>query len=111
MRRNVLLYAGLFALLILATPVWAHTDSATVESNGNVTIAGTQLKAGEYQLKVENNADHLQVTQNGKVITQVPVKWVQLNNKASDTEVDINSNHIVEVDFAGKTQAVQIQSN
>lgn len=111
MRLNALQYSGLFALLALATPVWAHTDSATVQSNGNTTIAGTQLKAGEYQLKVENNSDHLQVTQDGKVITQVPVKWVQLNNRASQTEVDISSNQIVEVDFAGKTQAVQIQSN
>lgn len=111
MRLNGLLYAGLFALLILATPVWAHTDTATVQSDGTVTIAGTQLKAGEYQLKVENNADHLQVTQNGKVITQVPVQWIQLNNKASQTEVNINSNQIVEVDFAGKNQAVKIQSN
>lgn len=111
MRLNALQFAGLFALLALATPVWAHTDSATIESNGNTSIAGTQLKAGEYQLKVQDNADHLQVTQNGKVIAQVPVKWVQLNNKAPQTEVNINANQIVEVDFAGKTQAVQIQSN
>jgi uncharacterized membrane protein YcaP (DUF421 family) len=111
MRLNALQYAGLFALLLLATPVWAHTDSATLESNGDVTIAGTQLKAGEYQLKVENNADQLQVTQDGKVITKVPVKWVQLPNKAANTEVDINANQIVEVDFAGKTQAVKIQAD
>lgn len=111
MRLNGLLYAGFFALLILAMPVWAHTATATVESNGNVTIAGTQLKPGEYQLKVEDNADHLVVTQNGKVVTQVPVQWIQLNNKAPQTEVNINSNQIVEVDFAGKTQAVKIQSN
>lgn len=111
MRLKGSLYAALFGLLILATPVWAHTDTATVQSDGNVTIAGTQLKPGEYQLKVDDNADHLQVTQNGKVITKVPVQWIQLNNKAPQTEVNITSNQIVEVDFAGKTQAVKIQSN
>lgn len=104
-------YAALFGLLILATPVWAHTDTATVQSDGNVTIAGTQLKPGEYQLKVDDNADHLQVTQNGKLIAKVPVQWIQLSNKPATTQVGIDSNQIIEVDFAGKTQAVKIQAN
>ena len=52
-------------------------------SDGTTTIGGTQLKAGDYQLKVKDNATELQVTHDGKVVAQVPVKWIQLPNKPS----------------------------
>jgi hypothetical protein len=111
MRLHIKQFLGGIALIILAVPVWAHTDSTPLHSDGTTTIGGTQLKAGDYQLKVKDNATELQVTHDGKVVAQVPVKWIQLPNRPSSTEVVINNDQIVEVDFGGKTEAVQISSN
>ncbi|HTV58686.1 MAG TPA: hypothetical protein VMJ93_07420 [Verrucomicrobiae bacterium] len=102
---------AVLGLLALAAPVWAHTDSATIHSDGTTIINGKELKPGDYQLKVEPNGSDLQVKQYGKVVTQVPVHWIQLPKKADATEVDLNKNQIVEVDFAGQTQAVKVQAN
>ena len=111
MRLKVNQFLGLLTLLALAMPVWAHTDSAPLQSDGTITIGGTQLKAGDYQLKIADNANELLITHEGKVVAQVPVRWIQLPSKSKETQVDLNNNQVVEVDFAGKTQAVQVQSN
>lgn len=111
MRLKAASFIGLASIALLALPVWAHTDSTTFHSDGTVMIGGTQLKAGDYQLKIQPNAGDLQVTQDGKQITQVPVHWIQLPNKPQDTEVSIDKNRVVEVEFAGKTEALQIQYN
>jgi len=111
MRPKAIQFVSVLSLLALALPVWAHTDSATIHSDGNVTIGGTELKPGDYQLKVEDNAKDLRVTRYGKLVAQVPVHWIQLPKKAEDTEVDLTKNQVTEVDFSGSTQAVQVRSN
>lgn len=107
--KSIQLLAAL-TLLTLAAPVWAHTRTATAYVIDTTTIGGTQLKPGEYQLKVEDSATQLQIMQNGKVVAVVPVQWIQLPNKPAETTVVMDSNKITEVDFDGNTQAVQIVS-
>jgi len=112
MRLHAKQFLGSLALLALSVPVWAaHTDSVAFYSDGSATIAGTQLKQGDYELKVKDNATELQVTQDGKVVAHVPVQWVQLQNKPETTTVVVDSNKIIEVDFGGKTQGVKISTN
>jgi len=111
MRLRAKQFLGAVVLSILAVPVWAHTDSIAVHSDGATTIGGTQLKTGDYQLKVKDNATELQVTQNGKVVAQVPVQWVQLSDKPAVTAVVMDNDKIVEVDFGGKTAAVKIPTS
>lgn len=111
MRLHAKQFLGGLALLALAIPVWARTDSTPFHSDGATTIGGTQLKEGDYELKVKDNAKELQVTHEGKVVTEVPVEWIQLPNKSADTQVVMNGGKIVEVDFGGKTQAVKIPTN
>jgi hypothetical protein len=98
-------------LLTLAAPVWAHTRTATAQITDTTTIGSTQLKPGEYQLKVEDNANQLQIMQHGKVVAVVPVQWVQLPQKPSNTAVVLDGNKITAVEFGGNTQAVQIVSS
>ncbi|MGB8540541.1 MAG: hypothetical protein WCD49_02785 [Candidatus Acidiferrales bacterium] len=109
LKMNQLLCA--IALLTLAAPVWARTHSTTAYSDGTTTIGGTQLKAGDYELKVDDNATQLQVKQDGKIVAHIPVQWIQLPNKVKITEVRLDNNQITEVQFGGETQAVQIRSN
>ena len=113
MRLHAKQFLGGLALLALSVPVWgAHSDSVAFYSDGSTTIAGTQLKQGDYQLKVKDNAAELQVvTEDGKVVAHVPVQWVQLQNKPETTTVVVDNNKIVEVDFGGKTQGLKIPTN
>jgi hypothetical protein len=101
---------GTIAVIALAFPVWARTDSTVLHSDGTTIIGQTQLKSGDYNLKVKDNAPQLEVTQDGKVVAQVPVKWVTLQKTPTSTEVIMDKGRVVEVDFSGKTQAVKVAS-
>lgn len=111
MRLKSIQLLATLTLLTLAAPVWAHTRTATAQISDTTTIGSTQLKPGEYQLKVEDNANQLQIMQHGKVVAVVPVQWIQLPQKPSNTEVVLDGNKITEVEFGGNTQAVQIVSS
>jgi hypothetical protein len=111
MRSNTNKLLVALALLALAAPVWARGRTATAYINDPASIGGTQLKPGEYQLKVENSANQLQVLKDGKVVAVVPVQWIQLPNKPAATQVTMDNNQITEVDFGGDIQAVQITAN
>jgi hypothetical protein len=45
---------------------------------------------------------------NGKIVASIPCEWVQLAQKARQTEVLFNADRVVEIDFSGKTEAVAI---
>ena len=111
MRLKSIQLLGTITLLTLAAPVWAHTRTATAQITDTTTIGSTPLKPGEYQLKVEDNGNQLQIVQHGKVVAVVPVQWVQLQQKPSNTAVVLDGNKITEVEFGGNTQAVQIVSS
>jgi hypothetical protein len=98
------------ALAALAFPVWARTASVPIHSDGTTTIGQTQLKAGDYELKVKENATQMEITRDGKLIAEAPVTWIQLPKSPQNTEVIVDQNRVVEVDFGGKTQAVKIQN-
>ncbi len=104
-------YLGVFAGLILALPVWARANSATLIVSHPAQIGSEQLQSGTYTLRVEEGQNELQVLDgDGSLVAKVPCQWIQLPAKAANTDVVINSDRVVEVDFGGKTEAVQIKS-
>lgn len=110
MRLHARQFLGSVALIALAFPVWARTDNVPLHSDGTTVIGQTQLKQGDYELRVKDNASQIEVVRNGKVVAQAPVTWIQLDKKPQSTEVVMDKDHVVEVDFGGKTQAVKVQS-
>jgi hypothetical protein len=98
---------GLAAAAMLTAPVWAGTKSIDLDVDHNVTIAGTQLAPGDYKISVPEGATQANVMQNGNVIATVPCQWIQLPQKASYSQVQFNQDKVTEVDFSGKTEAVQ----
>ncbi|MGH9772527.1 MAG: hypothetical protein ACRD4Q_12655 [Candidatus Acidiferrales bacterium] len=109
---NTKLYLGGLAILLLALPGWARpsrTDTAQWDILQSATIGNTQLKPGNYQLKAQETANTLDVVRDGKVVAQAPCHWIQLPKKAQDTEVVMNKNQVVQVQFEGKTEAIQLQ--
>jgi hypothetical protein len=110
MRIQARYYVTALALFGLALPVWAHTDTAHLSVTDPTMIGGTQLKAGDYRLEIKDNQTQMTVvdTTTGKTVAEVPCHWIQLPNKPDATDVVMRQNQVTEVDFGGKTQAVQV---
>jgi hypothetical protein len=99
------------AVLALSLPIWARTDSAQLEIDHPVTIGTQQLAPGTYNLKANDAENQINIirTSDGKSVASVPCEWVQLAQKARQTEVLFNADRVVEIDFSGKTKAVAIR--
>ncbi|HTW22660.1 MAG TPA: hypothetical protein VMD78_03620 [Candidatus Baltobacteraceae bacterium] len=111
MRWSVKQYLGGIAVLCLALPVWARPEkpyTAEWDLSQTTTIGNTQIKPGTYTVEARANENTLDVLHDRKVVAQVPCHWIQLPQKASETEVETNNNQIVQVQFSGKTEAVTV---
>jgi hypothetical protein len=92
---------------MIAAPIWAaHTNSVTWNVSQPATIGGTEIKPGEYVIRVEDGGTQLEIVSRGKVVAQVPCQWTQLPQKATASEVDVDSGQVTAVKFGGKTAAL-----
>ena len=83
MRLNRKSLSGL-ALLLAALPVWAaHSYSVMWSVAQPTTIGNTEIKAGDYELRVEEGQTQLQLVSHGKMVAEVPCHWIQLPAKAA----------------------------
>jgi hypothetical protein len=97
------------ALSISALPRWAaHTFSTDWSPETPITIASTQIKPGDYELKAEEGKSELQVLQKNKVIATVPIQWTKLPTKARASEIVADGTKVTEVEFEGRIEAAQI---
>lgn len=106
-------FGAVVAAVILTAPVWAasnssHKDSTGFDVNQVTTIGNTQLQPGHYTFEAREDQSQMTVLRDGKVVATVPVHWVQLSTKPSDSEVLTNNNQVNEVRFRGRTQAAQL---
>jgi hypothetical protein len=108
MRFRVKQFLAPLAVLFLTLPVWAHTESIDLTIDHTVTISGTQLQPGEYSFKVADNAKQVTVIKDGGVVVQAPCHWIQLPSKPDASEIKSSENQITEIDFKGRTDAVQL---
>jgi hypothetical protein len=99
------------AVLVLSLPIWARSDSAQLVVDHPVTIGTQQLAPGTYNLKANDGEKQISIVRadNGKTVASVPCEWVQLAQKARQTEVLFNADRVIEIDFSGKTEAVAIR--
>jgi hypothetical protein len=99
---------GGIALLAMALPVWAHTDSLPFVTDQTTTIGGYKLAPGSYTLNASDTTNQVEVRKDGATVATVPCKWVQLPQKANESEVLSNNSTVTELEFSGKTEAVTI---
>ena len=101
-------YVSALAGLLFALPVWAgHSNSVDWSVTQPTMIGGTEIKPGDYVIKVEDGGTQLQVIGNRKkVVAQLPCQWTQLPQKAGSSGVYLDGNAVTEVKFEGKTSAV-----
>jgi hypothetical protein len=101
-------YLAAFAFSLIALPVWAaHSDSFSWELKEPTTIGSAQVKPGNYLFRAEEGQSELQIVQDGKVIVRVPCRWTPLMSKAAYSEVHTLDHQIIQVQFAGRKEAIQ----
>ena len=102
------IYLATFAFSLITLPVWAaHSDSFSWEIHESTAIGNFQVEPGNYLLRAEEGQSELQIIKDGKVIAKVPCRWTHLANKASSSEVKTLDNEIIQLQFAGRRQAIQ----
>lgn len=113
MRTNLRVYLVAVAVLVMVLPIWAkpkpdRTDTAQWSTDQAVMIGTTQVEPGDYTLRAEESGKTLEVLHNGKVIAQAPCHWIELPTKAVSTEVSTDHSKVTQIQFAGRTEALQI---
>ena len=96
------------AVVALAIPVWAHSESAPLTLSRPATIGTVSLQPGKYTLTADTDMNDVMVKRDGKLIATVPGKQVTLNRKPEYTAVLFNRRQIQEIQFEGKTEAVKV---
>ena len=94
--------------MLLSFPGWARTESVEFSIAQPVTVSGKTLDPGDYTINVKNGADQMDITKDGQVVLQAPCHWIQLKTKPDNTEVEFTANKMTEIEFGGKTDAVQV---
>jgi len=113
MRTNWRVYLLAMAVLLMTLPIWAkpkadRTDTAQWSTTQAVMVGTMQVEAGTYTLRAEESGKTVEVLHNGKVVAQAPCHWIELSKKADNTEVSTDNNKITQVQFEGRTEALQI---
>jgi hypothetical protein len=105
--RKSIAFLTVLMLLALAIPAPAKTIHSSFTLPSPAKLAGTQLKAGDYDV----NADDTKVTlwSKGKVVAEAKVEWKDGTSKASQTSLLIAGGEIKEIRFGGKTRYAVIQ--
>lgn len=112
MRIHANKFLGGLAVLAVALPLWAgpspHNDSIPFDVTNAATVGQTQLAPGHYTLEANEASNELNIRQNGKMVASVPCHWVQLPQKAHDSEVLSSNSRVTEIDFRGRIEALKV---
>jgi len=101
-------YLVSFAFSLIALPAWAaHSDSFSWEIDEITAIGSAQVRPGNYLFRAEEGQSELQIIKDGEVIARVPCHWTHLSNKASSSEVKTLDNQIIQLQFAGRREAIE----
>jgi hypothetical protein len=109
---------AMLAILALAMPLAARTNegkntkskvSATVELVKDAVIGGRQVKAGTYDVKV--NDTKLTLSRDGKVVAESPIEWKDEQSKSAYSAIVVDGGAIKEVHFNGKTRYARLSES
>ena len=100
--------------VLLATSAFA-SNKASIQFLDTVTVAGQQVKAGDYNIKWEGNGPNveLSILKGSKVVATTPARLVDMNQAPSrDTAVTKTSpdgtRQLSQIQIAGKKFAIAI---
>jgi hypothetical protein len=93
---------------------FAKTHKHRVTFENDLTVNGTLVKKGSYEVKFDDETNQLSVIKNGKVIAQATARVEQRAKKANDFQLRSNGSgddaQLVGVTFGGSDKDVIITS-
>ena len=105
----VVLVGALTGVVALAK---VHKQKVTFESD--ITVNGTVVKKGTYDVKFDDESGQLSITKNGKTVAQAMAKLEQREKKANDFQLRSTVNgeqtQLTGVTFGGSDKDVVITS-
>ena len=102
---------AVIAILALASPVFAKSFSQTIDISQPATIGQQSLEPGQYKFTANLSSDMVRIERDGKLVATVQGKTVDLKNKAPYGAVVFTGRRIQEIQFQGKTQAIEIPNS
>ncbi len=101
--------------MLLATSVFAASNKGSLETLSSITVNGTTLPAGSYQLKWEGTGSNVQlnILKGSKVVATTPARLVDLQQSPNQDQAVMKNNgdgskSLSEVRFGGKKYALQV---
>jgi hypothetical protein len=82
----------------------------TVTFPSNVTVNGTVVKAGDYDLKFDEQTGALEILKGGKVIAKTTARLEPRTDKSRETRMTIKADELVSIAF-GSDDLVISQGN
>jgi hypothetical protein len=113
-RRGLGFAVSILSALAIAMPLMASanagkdTKSITAQMDivKDATIGGKEVKAGTYDVKV--NETKVTLSRNGKVVAEAPVQWKDASSKSSYSAIVIDGGTVKEIYFNGKSRYAQV---
>ena len=98
--RSLLAKLVLGSGLAIAVPLFAKPVSTTRPLNHGAKVGQTELKAGEYEFRIDGN--HLTILKGKATVAEVEGRWEDRDTKAQYNSTVSNGDQLVELRFAGK---------
>jgi len=103
----------LAVLAMVTTVTFGKTRRDTVTLTESVTINGTLLKSGTYDVSFNDQTNELAIIRNGKVVAKAAAKSEQRDKKASQTEVKTVTTSggivLIGVAFSGTDKNIMVE--
>jgi hypothetical protein len=104
---------ALAAVVAFAVPVFAKRMSQPLEVNQPTQIGSVTLQPGTYRVMADSNSNQVLVKRDrdGKLVATVEGKIVTLPHKSVYGAIVMDGQRVHEIEFAGKTQAIEIPNS
>jgi len=103
------------AVLLASSAFASNANKGSLQLSDAASIGGTQLKAGDYEVKWDGDGANVQlsVLKGKKVVATVPAHMIDLPNKAAGDSAVVKKNadgteSVAEIRFGGKNKALAI---
>jgi hypothetical protein len=113
---NMIRTAGLFAIALMAMPLFASTRSNPVNTQVEkksikldeaTTVDGKTLKPGNYEVLIDGSKVSFEI--NGETVVTAPCNWKTMAHKSPYNSTTLSSKNVLqELQFEGSNQALDV---
>ncbi len=87
-----------------------HAKTKSVTFASDVTVNGTLVKAGSYDVKFDEETGDLSIMKDRKVVANATASLKERTTKARRTEIVTRNNELVRLSFSGERQDIVLGS-